>query len=141
MRFPSGTLSRLDEMNEEERRILRGRRNAYLATVMPDGSPQLTPVWVDVDGDDVVVNTPEGTVKLANMRRDGRVVLAIEAEEDRYRVLSIRGRVVDIEVGAHVDENIDMLSQRHDGVPWEFADGETRVRVRIHPERIRILSD
>jgi len=128
-------------MNEEERRILRGRRNAYLATVMPDGSPQLTPVWVDEDGEDVVVNTPEGTVKLANMRRDARVAITIEAEEDRYRVLSIRGRVVEIESGSHVDEHIDRLSLRHDGVPWEFSDGETRLRVRIRPERMRILSD
>ena len=128
-------------MNREEKRILRGKRNAYLATVMPDGSPQLTPVWADVDGDDVVVNTPEGTVKLANMRRDGRVALTIEAEEDRYKVLSIRGRVVEIESGAHADEHIDRLSRRHDGVHWQFDGGETRVRVRIHPERMRILSD
>lgn len=128
-------------MNDEERKILRGRRNAYLATVMPDGSPQLTPVWVDEDGEDVVVNTPEGTVKLANMKRDGRVSITIEAEEDRYRVLAISGRVVGFESGPHVDEHIDRLSQRHDGVPWEFAEGETRVRVRIRPDRIRILSD
>lgn len=128
-------------MNDEERKILRGKRNAYLATVMPDGSPQLTPVWVDEDGEDVVVNTPEGTVKLANMKRDGRVSITIEAEEDRYKVLSIRGRVVGIETGPDIDEHIDRLSHRHDGVPWEFAEGETRVRVRIRPERIRILSD
>ena len=126
-------------MNDEERRILRGRRNAYLATVMPDGSPQVTPVWVDEDGEDIVVNTPEGTVKLANMRRDGRVALNIEAEDDRYKVLSIRGRVVAFENGEHVDGHIDRLSQRHDGVPWEFEDGEIRVRVRIRPERIMIL--
>jgi PPOX class probable F420-dependent enzyme len=128
-------------MNDQARTILRGKRNAYLATVMPDGSPQLTPVWVDVEGDDVVINTSEGTVKLANMRRDRRVALAIEAEEDRYKVLCVKGRVVDIESGAHVDEHIDMLSKRHDGVRWKFADGETRVRVRIHPERLQILSD
>ncbi len=128
-------------MDEEVRKILRGRRNAYRATVMPDGSPQLTPVWVDEDGEDIVVNTPEGTVKLANMKRDGRVSIAIESEEDRYKVLSIRGRVVGIETGPDIDEHIDRLSQRHDGVPWEFAEGEIRVRVRIRPERVRILSD
>ena len=126
-------------MNEEERRILRGRKNAYLATVMPDGSPQLTPVWIDVDGEDVVVNSPEGTVKLANMRRDGRVAITIEAEEDRYKVLSIRGLVVGFEEGPQVGEHIDELSLRHDGVPWAPAEEGARVRVRIRPERIWVL--
>ena len=128
-------------MKEEHRSILQGRRNAYLATLMPDGSPQVTPVWIDVDGEDVVVNTYEGTVKLANVRRDPRVAINIEAEDDRYRVLSLRGRVIAIESSEAVDEHIDALSMRHDGVPWTSEDDETRVRIRIRPERISLLQD
>jgi PPOX class probable F420-dependent enzyme len=128
-------------MKEEYRSILEGRRNAYLATLMPDGSPHVTPVWIDVDGEDVVVNTSEGTVKLANVRRDPRVAINIESEDDRYRVLSLRGRVTAIESSAEVDEHIDALSMRHDGVPWTQEDEEARVRIRIRPEKVTLLQD
>lgn len=128
-------------MKEEYRSILQGRRNAYLATLMPDGSPHVTPVWIDVDGEDVVVNTSEGTVKLANVRRDPRVAINIESEGDRYRVLSLRGRVTAIESSEEVDEHIDALSLRHDGVSWTQEDEEVRVRIRIRPEKITLLQD
>jgi len=128
-------------MKEEHRAILQGRRNAYLATLMPDGSPHVTPVWIDVDGEDVVVNTSEGTVKLANVRRDPRVAVNIESEDDRYRVLSLRGSVIAIESSDAVDEHIDALSMRHDGVPWTPEDEEARVRIRIRPERVSLLQD
>lgn len=128
-------------MKEEYRSILQGRRNAYLATLMPDGSPHVTPVWIDVDGEDVVVNTSEGTVKLANVRRDPRVAINIESEDDRYRVLSLRGRVTAIESSEEVDEHIDALSMRHDGIPWTQEDEEARVRIRIRPEKVTLLQD
>jgi len=126
-------------MDEEHRRILLARRNAFLATLNADGSPQLTPVWVDVDGDEVLVNSLAGTVKIANMRRDARVALVMESEEDRYVVLRIDGHVVAIESGKEVDEHIERLSMRQDGESWEFSEGETRVLARIRPDRIRIL--
>lgn len=129
-------------MNEDHRRILQGRRNAYLATLMPDGSPHVTPVWIDVDGEDIIVNTSEGTVKLDNVRGDPRVALNIEAEEDRYRVLTVCGRVTALESSDEVDANIDALSLRHDGVPWTPGEDEgPRVRIRIRPERISLLQD
>jgi hypothetical protein len=99
----------------------------------------LTPVWVDVDGDEVLVNSLAGTVKIANMRRDARVALVMESEEDRYVVLRIDGHVVAIESGKEVDEHIERLSMRQDGESWEFSEGETRVLARIRPDRIRIL--
>jgi PPOX class probable F420-dependent enzyme len=126
-------------MDEEHRGILLARRNAFLATLNADGSPQLTPVWVDVDGDEVLVNSLAGTVKIANMRRDARVALVMESEEDRYVVLRIDGHVVAIESGKEVDEHIERLSMRQDGESWEFSEGETRVLARIRPDRIRIL--
>lgn len=129
-------------MNDEERRILTGRKNAWFATLLPDGSPHLTPVWIDVDGDDVIVNTPEGTVKLANVRRDARVALAIESEEDRYRVVTLRGHVVGIDgPGPEVDAVIDRLSRRHDGSGWTLGEGERRFSVRIRPDRISLLEE
>jgi PPOX class probable F420-dependent enzyme len=105
-----------------------------LATMMPDGSPQLTPVWIDLDGDDVLVNTSEGTVKLANVRRDPRVALTVVDPRDRYRVLSLRGEVVEIAKGSvrHINE----LSLRYDGFPWQPEPGlGARVTIRIRPRR------
>lgn len=129
-------------MNDEIRRILRGRRNAWLATLMSDGSPQLTPVWIDLTDDDfVVVNTWEGAVKLANMRRNGRVAVAIESEGDRYRVVTLRGVAVAFEGGDAVDEHVDALSLRHDGTPWTPEEDEVRVTVRIRVDRVLLLED
>lgn len=128
-------------MDETIRRILTGRRNAWLSTLMPDGSPQLTPVWIDVEGDHIMLSTNEGTVKVANMRRDPRVAIAIESEEDRYRVVTIRGRVESIES----DEGhgrVDALSWRHDDHAWDTSmDSTARLSVRIRPDRITLLED
>src|SRR5271155_1348659 len=79
---------------------------ASLSTLMPDGSPQVTPVWVDYDGKYVIVNTAKGRQKDKNLRRDGRVALAIPDPQNPYRYMEIRGRVAEItEKGA--DDHID----------------------------------
>jgi PPOX class probable F420-dependent enzyme len=105
-----------------------------LATLMPDGSPQVTPVWVDYDGRYILVNTARGRVKDQNMRRDPRVGMDIVDPDNPYRHLSIRGRVVDItEQGA--DEHIDRMAQKYLGVdryPGRQAD-EVRVLYKIDP--------
>jgi PPOX class probable F420-dependent enzyme len=109
---------------------------AQLATLMPDGSPHVTPVWCDYDGRHVVINTAKGRVKDRNMRRDPRVGLDIVDPDNPYRHLSIRGRVVSIdEHGA--DEHIDKLAKKYLGQDryTRSAPGEVRVIYRIEPER------
>ena len=128
-------------MDDAVRGILTGPRNAWLATLMADGSPQVTPVWIDVIDADVVLCTTADTVKAANMRRDPCVAIAIESAEDRYRVVTLRGRVVSMEEGG-ADALVDALSWRHDGHAWEGPQEEgTAVLVRIHPDRITLLED
>jgi PPOX class probable F420-dependent enzyme len=109
---------------------------AQLATLMPDGSPHVAPVWFEYDGQHIVINSAKGRVKDRNMRRDPRVGLDIVDPENPYRHLSIRGRVVDItESGA--DENIDKLTKKYTGqdkYPYR-APAEVRVIYRIEPER------
>ena len=117
-------------IGEEQAAVLRGRCSACLATLMPDVAPQLTPLWSDFDGESILVDTPEGTQKLSNMRRDPRVSLAIQDADDRYGVLSVRGRVVGFSNDG-ADTHIDMLSQRYDGEPWAVPKREVRVLVRI----------
>jgi len=109
---------------------------AQLATLMPDGSPHVAPVWCDYDGQHVVINTAKGRVKDRNMRRDPRVGLDIVDPDNPYRHLSIRGRVVSIdEHGA--DEHIDKMAKKYlgqDRYPGR-APGEVRVIYKIEPER------
>ena len=109
---------------------------AHLATLMADGSPQVTPVWVDYDGTHVRINSAKGRVKDKNMRRDSRVSLSLQDPENPYRYLEVRGRVVEItEAGA--DDHIDKLSQKYLGkavYPFRQA-SEVRVIYLIEPEK------
>jgi len=113
---------------------------AHLGTIMSDGSPQVTPVWVDYDGKHVRFNSALGRVKDRNVRRDPRVSLSILDPENPYRYLAIRGRVVEItQEGA--DEHINSLSQKYLGravYPYREP-GEVRVLYRIAPEKVSAL--
>ncbi|MEK7205081.1 MAG: PPOX class F420-dependent oxidoreductase, partial [candidate division NC10 bacterium] len=99
---------------QQFRDLLTKKAFASLATVMADGSPQVTPVWFDFDGTHLRVNSAKGRVKDRNMRRNGRVALSIMDPENPYRHLAIRGRVEEItEAGA--DAHIDSLSKKYLG--------------------------
>ncbi|HEY6997722.1 MAG TPA: PPOX class F420-dependent oxidoreductase [Candidatus Binatia bacterium] len=110
---------------------------AHLATLMPDGSPQVTPVWVDYDGSHVRVNSAKGRLKDKNMRRDKRVALSIQDPENAYRYIAVRGEIVEItEQGA--DAHIDALAKKYLGkerYPFRAA-GEVRVIYKIRPEKV-----
>jgi PPOX class probable F420-dependent enzyme len=120
--------------------ILEKKAFAQLATIMPDGSPQVSPVWFDFDGQNILVNTAKGRVKDQNMRRDKRVGLDIIDPDNPYRHVSIRGKVVDItEDGA--DAHIDKLAKKYigqDRYPYR-ANGEVRVIYTIQPEGIHAM--
>jgi PPOX class probable F420-dependent enzyme len=107
-----------------------------LATLMPDGKPQVTPVWCDFDGKHVLVNSAKGRVKDRNMRRDPRVSMAILDPDNPYRHLQVQGRVVEItENGA--DQHIDRLAKKYLGLDKypNRQPGEVRVIYKIEPER------
>ena len=107
---------------------------AHLGTLMPDGTPQVTPVWVDFDGTHVLVNSAKGRQKDKNMRRDPRVSLSIADPDNPYRYLEIRGKVVGItEDGA--DAHIDKMAKKYmgkDTYPYRNA-AEVRVLYKILP--------
>lgn len=113
---------------------------ANLATLMPDGSPQVTPVWCDFDGEFVIVNSAKGRVKDRNMRGNPRVALSIMDPKNPYRYLEVRGKVTDIsEKGA--DEHINKMAKKYmnvDTYPYR-APGEVRVLYRIKPERFSAM--
>ncbi|MCS7206563.1 MAG: PPOX class F420-dependent oxidoreductase [Dehalococcoidia bacterium] len=108
---------------------------AHLATIMRDGSPQVTPVWVDTDGTYILVNTAQGRVKERNVRRDNRVALSAVDPQDPYRRLQVRGRVVEVRTQGAV-EHIHKLSHKYRGQPYPLRPGEQRVILVIAPEHI-----
>lgn len=120
---------------EKYQDILGKKAFAQLATIMPDGTPHVSPVWFEYDGQNIVINTAKGRVKDRNMRRDPRVGLDILDPDNPYRHVSIRGRVIEItENGA--DELIDKLAKKYinqDRYPYR-APGEVRVTYKIAPE-------
>ena len=108
--------------------LLRRPSPCFLATLMPDGSPQMTQTWVDTDGRHVLVNTVDGHQKVRNMRRDPRVAVNVADPDDPSRYFEVRGRVVEVtEDGAR--EHIDELSQRYIGRPYPWFGGRDQVRV------------
>ncbi len=112
----------------------------HLATLLPNGTPQTSPVWVDFDNTHVLVNSARGRLKDKNMRQRPQVALSIQDPDDPYRYLEVRGRVVEItEQGA--EEHIDHLAKRYLGLdryPYRQP-GEVRVIYKIKPERTSAL--
>ncbi len=112
----------------------------HFATLLPNGTPQTSPVWVDFDDTHVLVNSARGRLKDKNMRQRPQVALSIQDPDDPYRYLEVRGRVVEItEQGA--EEHIDRLAKRYLGLdryPYRQP-GEVRVIYKIKPERTSAL--
>lgn len=116
------------------------RAFAHLATLMPDGSPQVTPVWFDFDGTHILINSARGRQKDRNMRRDPRVAVEIMDPDNPYRYVQIRGQVVEItEEGA--DEHIDRLAKKYLGVDRypHRRPGEVRVTYKILPVHVSVF--
>ncbi len=124
-------------MPTDYRDLLERSLLAVLATTMPDGSPQATPLWFDFDGQFIRINSARGRAKDRNMRRDPRVALVIIDDANPYRYVQIRGRVVEIIEGDVAREHINQLSQRYAGQDWQLASpDEVRVMYSILPEHV-----
>lgn len=122
---------------EDLRALLEAPNFVHLATLMRDGSPQVTPVWVDHDGHHILVNTAEGRVKVRNVRRDPRVALSVLSAQNPYQMATIRGRVVEM-THQGAAEHIDKLAKKYlgqDRYPFHRP-GEQRVILKIEPEHV-----
>lgn len=116
--------------------LFEKRAFAHLATILPNGRPQVNPVWVDYDGEYILVNTSRGRQKDRNMQHNPQVTVEIQDPDDPYRYVEVRGVVVEaVEEGAL--DHINKMAKKYTGAdkyPW-IAPGEVRVIYKIKPER------
>jgi PPOX class probable F420-dependent enzyme len=121
-------------LTDEQARLLEEPNFATVATMSPDGSPQLSIVWIDWDGADVLFNTAAGRAKPRNLERDTRVSVLVIDRDDGYRWVGVSGPATLTGEGA--DEHIDKLARKYTGRPWQPKPGEQRLLVRVRPERV-----
>jgi PPOX class probable F420-dependent enzyme len=110
---------------------------ASLATLNPDGSPQITPLWVDLDGDNLLFNTAKGRKKARNLEHDARVAVTVIDPDDPYNVVALRGTVIEITTDG-ADAHIDFLAKKYlnvDSYPMR-REGEVRIKVTVRPDHI-----
>ncbi|MEM0444336.1 MAG: PPOX class F420-dependent oxidoreductase [Candidatus Caldarchaeum sp.] len=125
--------------DEQALKIIHGRNFAFIATANPDGSPQVTPVWIDEEDGYLLVNTVVGRVKERNTKRDPRVALAIPDRLNFYRYLYIKGRVVDWITGDKAEEHIDKLAVKYTGEKFKWRKpGDRRVILKIQPLEVKL---
>jgi PPOX class probable F420-dependent enzyme len=126
-----------NQITEPVAKLLEGRNLAFVATLMKDGWPQITPTWVDIEDGKILVNTAEGRLKQKNISRDDRIAISVADQNNPYHMVTVRGRVVE-QTNEGADEHVDKLAKKYLGVekyPLR-SPNEKRVIIKIKPERI-----
>jgi PPOX class probable F420-dependent enzyme len=128
-------------LSNKARSLIQRPVIANVATVDSKGRPQLTPVWIDLEGDDLVFNTAKGRAKYANLEKNPHVSISIVDPDDPYNVVVVRGSATPTDDGA--DAHIDALAKKYLGVdtyPMRKP-GEVRVKYRVRPENVVMQSE
>jgi PPOX class probable F420-dependent enzyme len=123
------------ELSPEVRELLSARNMAHVATLMSDGAPHVSPVWVAVEGDRLAIFSAQETLKVRNLRRDPRVAVSVCDERNPYRAAVIRGRVVEELQGDEAVAIVDRMSRRYVGSDFPLR---TAIVSFIEPERVRL---
>ena len=120
------------------RKLFKSKNFVFLSSLMKDGSPQVTPMWVDIENGYILVNTAIGRIKQKNISRDPRVALAIADQNNPYNTVTIRGKVTEQITGDLAEQHIDRLAKKYidkDKFPYR-SPGEERIILKIKPDRI-----
>jgi PPOX class probable F420-dependent enzyme len=126
----------MTSLTDKARALLEGTNFATVATIEPDGRPQLSPVWIKHDGDDVLFSTTVGRRKHQNILRDARVTVCVFDQEDPYSYVEVRGTATMTEEGGRA--LIDEFAGKYRGLdsyPWDAPDA-VRVVVRVTPDKV-----
>lgn len=125
----------MTKIPDSHRDILNKRAFAHVATVNEQGIPQVTPVWVEADGDYVMINSAKGRKKDRNLRAQPVIAMSIQDPDNPYRYLGLQGKIVDItEEGGYA--HINKLSHKYGGQDYPKNPGEVRVIYKIEPSRV-----
>lgn len=120
------------------RKFFEGKNFAFLSSLMKDGSPHVTPTWVDIEDDNILINTALGRIKQTNISRDPRIALSIIDQDNQYEMVTIRGKVTEQITGDVAEKHIDKLARKYinqDKYPRR-SKNEQRVILKIKPEKI-----
>lgn len=123
-----------EELSDQVRELLGARNMAHVATLMADGSPQVSPVWIAVEGDRLAIFSAQENLKVANLRRDGRVAVSVCDERNPYRAAVIRGHVVEELQGNEAVAIMDRMSNRYVGSDFPMRSAIVSL---IEPDRVR----
>lgn len=135
-------MENLVEMEPKAENLFKDKNLVFIATVMKDGSPQLSPVWANYEDGHILVNTAEGRVKHKNVLRDSRVAISAVSQNNPLNMTTIRGKVIEI-VPDYDYVHINKLTKKYMGVenyPFRQA-GEKRIVLKIKPEKVFVLPD
>jgi PPOX class probable F420-dependent enzyme len=131
-----------DSLNDPHiRKLFEDKNFVFLSSLMKDGSPHVTPTWVDIENGkngNILINTAKGRIKQKNISRDPRVALAIVDQNNPYNMVTIRGKVIEQISGDTAEEHIDKLAKKYigkDKYPGR-SPGEQRILLKIKPEKI-----
>jgi PPOX class probable F420-dependent enzyme len=135
---PSGA-TELDK--KDLQRLLQGRNLAFISTLSRDGSPNITPMWADMEGDVILINTFESSAKSKNIKKDPRIAISVVESNNPYNMVSIKGRVID-QTTEGADEHLKKLAKRYLGIGKYYYREPNRKRVilKIKPEKATGLS-
>ena len=129
-------------MNEKVIKLFEGRNLVFIATIMKDGSPQLSPVWADIEEGHVLVNTAEGRIKHKNVLRDPRVAISVVDNNNPLNMTTMRGKVVEI-IPDYQYQHANRLTKKYmgkDKYPFRQP-GEKRITLKILPEKVYVLPE
>jgi PPOX class probable F420-dependent enzyme len=133
--------SQTNQITEPVAKLLLDKNFAFISTLMSDGSPQVTPTWIDIEDGVILYNTAEGRIKHKNISRDPRVAVSVIDHSNPYNMVSIQGIAIE-QTNEGADEHIDKLAKKYLGVdkyPMR-SPNEKRIIVKIKPEKISHIS-
>jgi PPOX class probable F420-dependent enzyme len=128
-----------EQIDPSLRNLFEDKNLAFVATLMKDGSPQITPTWVDIDNDNqILINTALGRIKQKNVARDPRVAISIADKNNPYHMVTVRGEVVDQITGEQAEKHIDKMAKKYlDKDKYPFGTpGEKRILLKVRPTKV-----
>lgn len=125
------------ELSNTQKSLIEGKNFAHVATYFANGTVQVNPVWISLEGDRIAINSAEGRAKVKNLRANPGITIEVNNHENPYEYVEIRGRAVEITHDG-ADEHIDALAKKYMGVDTYplRKEGEVRVKILIEPEKV-----